>query len=178
MGPPLPPELQDLAVQVARRVEKSEKQKAKELMELVRNGDFESLRKSFQTMHEDSILRGLESVFPGRIELRPAPIAREVQERFMSSVLGMPGVEMRPAWHGTDVHNHSSIFKTGLLIPGRGNNLKVVHGAAHGSGVYTANIDAAWLSRGFCTAPALLVCAVLQSSDVRHVGDAMVVGKA
>merc|ERR1740116_604551 len=84
---------------------------------------------------------------------------------------------MRPAFHGTDAANHNSIVKRGLLIPGQGNELKVAHGAAHGKGVYTANVDAAWLSRGFCSAPTMLVCAVLQSDAVRHVGDAMVVSK-
>merc|ERR1712217_36414 len=89
-----------------------------------------------------------------------------------------PNAEMRPAFHGTNAANHKSIFNRGLLIPGAGNELQVIHGAAHGRGVYTANIDAAWLSRSFCTAPTMLVCAVLQTDAVRHVGDAMVVGKA
>merc|ERR1711920_257027 len=56
--------------------------------------------------------------------------------------------------------------------------LRVVHGAAHGTGIYTANIDAPWLSRGFCTGPSILVCAVLQSDEIRHVRDAMVVRQA
>merc|ERR1712228_109676 len=96
----------------------------------------------------------------------------------MQSIREMPSGELRPAFHGTNAANHSSIFERGLLIPGEGNELRVVHGAAHGKGVYTANVDAAWLSRGFCYNPQMLVCAVLQSSAVRHVGDAMVVGRA
>merc|ERR1719384_1562939 len=86
---------------------------------------------------------------------------------------------MRPAFHGTNAVNHKSIFNRGLLIPGQDNELQVIHGAAHGRGVYTANVDAAWLSKGFCTQPRMLVCAVLDSSEVvRHVGDAMVVARS
>merc|ERR1712072_581926 len=88
----------------------------------------------------------------------------------------MPTVELRPAFHGTDAVNHNSIFKRGLLIPGADTGVTMKNGAAHGRGVYTANVDAAWLSRGFCDSPAMLVCAVLQSDMVSHVGDAMVVG--
>merc|ERR1712217_95095 len=35
--------------------------------------------------------------------------------------------------------------------------------------------DAPWLSKGFCNSPAILICAVIQYSAVRHVGDAMIV---
>jgi len=108
-----------------------------------------------------------------------ASIAPEVRQRFMSAVFGNPTAELRPAFHGTDASNHESIFKRGLLVPGDESGIKVVHGQAHGRGVYTANVDAAWLSKGFCTHPRMLVCAVLDSAEVvRHVGDAMVVAQS
>merc|ERR1712216_946177 len=113
------------------------------------------------------------------VELHKAPVVALVKKRFMQSFREMPHTcELRPAFHGTNAANHASIFERGLLIPGDGNELGVVHGAAHGRGVYTANIDAAWLSRGFCSHPVMLVCGVIQSDFVRHVGDAMVVGKS
>lgn len=141
------------------------------------NSDFEAMRNAFLSCHENGIYSGLGKVFARPIKLAWTPLHSAVQVRFMKN-LAKTGAVLRPAFHGTNFSNHSSIFHRGLLIPGENNELKVVHGAAHGRGVYTANIDAACLSRGFCSAPAMLVCAVLQTSFVRHVGDAMVVGVA
>lgn len=178
--PPLTEKLAEIAANIAEEVRNHEKLQAQQLAAWLSSSrtDFESLRRAFLDMHELKVRQGLEGVF-SEVTLNVAPIERDVQERFMAAIRRMPDVELRPAFHGTDVRNHSSIFRHGLLIPGQGNKLSVVHGAAHGTGVYTANIDAAWLSRGFCTAPAMLVCAVLQvEGEVRHVGDAMVVRHA
>merc|ERR1719401_2255713 len=124
-------------------------------------------------------MRSLHSVFGHGVALRPVPVAPAVHKRFMQTMLKKPEAEVRPAFHGTDVGNHASIFERGLLVPGDACDIRVVHGQAHGRGIYTANVDAAWLSQGFCTAPNMLVCAVLQSnSAVRHVGDAMVVARS
>jgi len=90
----------------------------------------------------------------------------------------MSDANLCPAFHGTAHRNHRLIFQDGLLIPGQGNNLEVVNGSAHGLGIYTARLNAAWLSGCFCDDPSLLVCAVLQSKAVRHVMDAMVVFNA
>jgi len=138
---------------------------------------FEGIRQAFLQAHGDDIMKGLESEF-GHVQLYPAPVSEMVKERFMQVQRELPHCELRPAFHGTNRANHPSIFKHGLLIPGDGNELKIEHGAAHGRGVYTANIDAAWLSREFCTAPVMLICGVLQTDSVRHIFDAMVVGKS
>lgn len=160
--PALPPELQNEALRIAEDVVKK---------------DFEDIRRAFLQAHNADIVRGLESVFQC-VELHQAPLSESVKERFMHEHIEHPYCELRPAFHGTNHANHNSIFRRGLLIPGDGNELKIAHGAAHGRGVYTANIDAAWLSRGFCTAPVMLVCGVLQTEFVRHIFDAMVVGKS
>merc|ERR1740121_496394 len=89
-----------------------------------------------------------------------------------------------------------SIFARGLLIPGRSNSLRVVHGTAHGRGIYVAKVHAARLSAGFARSrvEGMLVVGVLddavessasrklgsfsvgaESPSIRHVGDAMVV---
>lgn len=177
--PPLPPDLAEIVAEASKDVVQSEKQKSEELKRAVDecSSDFQAMRRAFLSCHEADIYNGLGEVFAAPIKLTSAPVQREVQLRFMES-LANTGALLRPAFHGTDYPNHSSIFRRGLLIPGENNELKVVHGAAHGRGVYTANIDAAWLSRGFCSAPAMLVCAVLQTHFVHHVGDAMVVGVA
>merc|ERR1712217_137650 len=64
------------------------------------------------------------------------------------------------------------------LIPGDGNELQIVNGAAHGHGVYVAQKHAAWLSFGFCSGPKMFVCAVLDVGQVTYPGDAMVVAKS
>lgn len=135
------------------------------------------MRSVFLEAHEDEIEKGLETVF-GQVKLHKAPLDAAIKKRFMKNFLEMPNCELRPAFHGTNRENHASIFRRGLLIPGDGNELKIAHGAAHGKGIYTANIDAAWLSKSFCSHAEMLVCGVLQSEFVRHVGDAMVVSKA
>jgi len=136
---------------------------------------------------------GLKSCFLGPMRLRPTPLSSQVQKPFFDAVRGgLPGV-LQPAFHGTDARNLISIYNRGLLIPGQGNNLKVLHGASHGRGIYTAKIHDARLSWGFSRG-AVLICGVLddavdkaqpealgnhhvtkESNNVRHVGSAMVV---
>jgi len=41
-------------------------------------------------------------------------------------------------YHGTNVENFPSIRERGLLVPGQGNELKVVNGSAFGKGIYLA----------------------------------------
>lgn len=103
-----------------------------------------------------------------------------MQQRFMETLENACSSSLKvcPAVHGTPARNFDSIFQRGLLVPGQGNELQVVNGAAHGTGIYTANLNASWLSAGFCSESTMLVCAVLQSSEVRHVQDAQVVANA
>lgn len=179
--PPLTADLAEVAAKVREEVSQREKKKAEMLKELVKrgSGQFEVLRKDFLETHREAIMHGLNSVLAGDVTLAPASIAREVQSRFMSALFAATNAELRPAFHGTDARNHPSIFRRGLLVPGEESGIRVAHGQAHGRGVYTANVDAAWLSKGFCTQPRMLVCAVLDSGEVvRHVGDAMVVARS
>jgi hypothetical protein len=139
--------------------------------------DFDTFRKKFLSLHERSLVEALSA---RNVELRPAPLGESVQNAFMHSLrggIGKHGVvpQVRPAWHGTNADNHASIFARGLLIPGIGNDLTIVNGAVHGRGIYTANLNAAWLSLGFCSGNSILVCAVLQLGSVTYPGDAMVV---
>jgi len=177
--PALSKELQELAEQKAAEMPAEEPTRANgSLLEAVRrgNGDmsFEGLRETFFHLHGEDVFAGLETVFQN-ITMCPAPVSVAVQRRFLDALKANPQAELRPAFHGTNTRNHPSIFRDGLLIPGAGNHLKVVHGAVHGRGVYTANVDAAWLSKGFCSGPSMLVCGVLQTNCVKHVMDAMVV---
>eukprot|EP00971_Amphidinium_carterae_P044023 866082-Amphidinium_carterae.1 len=125
-----------------------------------------------------------------------------VQLRFLKSFLRCGGPEFKtaatlwlPLWHGTQACHKDSICKRGLLTPGSHKDVRVLHGSAHGLGVYTARVEAPWLSHGFASPGGLLVCAGLddavelseeqrhavggytitrESAAVRHVGDAVV----
>lgn len=179
--PPLTADLAEVAAKVAEEVGQREKKRAEMLKEMLKkgSGQFEALREAFLDMHFEAVMHGLNSVLAGDVTLAPASVAPVVQRRFMSAVFAASNAELRPAFHGTDAGNHQSIFRRGLLVPGEESGINVVHGQVHGRGVYTANVDAAWLSRGFCTQPKMLVCAVLDSREVvRHVGDAMVVAQS
>merc|ERR1712032_846892 len=116
------------------------------------------------------------------------------QQRFMDGTQELEG-ELVPTYHGSRMENYGPICARGLLVPGRGNELRVVNGAAHGRGIYTARVGAPSVSMGFCSDPKMLVCGVMddadpltqhqfvcgghnlfsQSQTIKHVGDAVVV---
>lgn len=160
---------------------------------------FELIRSRFLSNYERQIRNGLNRCFEGPVTLKPTPVASDVEERFLEGCKKC-GVDvrrslglLRPAFHGTREELHASIFARGLLIPGEGNDVRVRNGSAHGLGIYTAKVENAWLSKGFCSAPRMLVCGVVddavnvkqhtmgnhlvtaQSEAVRHVGQAVVV---
>lgn len=173
--PPLASDLQDKASHVAQEIKKKEADKAKDAGEAMKGQTFDSLQNMFLGWHEASILEAVHSIFGADVSLYKAPVSKKVKDRFMATYVQYPGIELRPAFHGSKATNYVSIFDNGLLIPGDGNCIPMAHGAAHGRGVYTANLNAAWLSRGFCSDPIMLVCGVLQTSMIKHVFDAMVV---
>lgn len=141
--------------------------------------------------HGREVKGNLQKVFDG-LQLSPADVDPAVQKRFMESYYSTNS-SLIPTYHGSNRKNYESICAQGLLIPGRGNDLSIQHGAAHGRGIYTARVEAPDLSRGFCSHPELLVCGVVddalpsqmkhcgnlsisaQSNIIRHVGDAVVV---
>lgn len=94
------------------------------------------------------------------MQLHPAPLAMHLQRSF---ALHAGNAEITPAFHGTAAANHASIFGQGLCIPGRGNSLRVVHGTAHGQGVYTACLGNVRTSIQFCSERRMLVCGVLDN---------------
>jgi len=141
-------------------------------------GEFGDFRDRFLAHYEKHILRGLRVALVPDVELHVAPVSHVVQKRFMTCFAKHSAGFVCPGFHGTDINNHRSIFQHGLLIPGDGNKLKVAHGEAYGRGIYTAKVNAAWLSSGFCSVPRMLVCAVIQSPAVQHHRDAMVIFNA
>eukprot|EP00439_Symbiodinium_sp_Y106_P057517 s2592_g8.t1 len=153
---------------------------------------FQRLQDDFLRTHGHQIKEQLSSVFQGPISIKHAEVGRPAQERFMDAM--SEGYPLLPAFHGSQAENYASICSRGLLIPGRDNELKVVHGSVHGRGIYTAGLQNPRLSAGFCTDPKMLVCGVLDDSQhlaasrtlgnhqlkaesqaIKHVGDAIVV---
>jgi len=105
--------------------------------------------------------------FAGNYKLDPAPLGHAVKKRFCqcySKHCSTDASDMVPALHGTDTRNYASIFENGLLIPGCGNNIKVMHGSAYGLGIYTAKLSNPELSQDFCTQPSMLVCCVINDA--------------
>lgn len=155
--------------------------------------EFRSLRMDFLQSHGAAIRQAL-SPYWGVISLDNAPLNPVVQMRFLRALAGRHNL-LQPAFHGTNANNLSSIFSRGLLIPGSESEIRVVNGSAHGVGIYTARLRGVSISMGFNRESArMLVCAVIddalessdperlgnymvtaRSSNVHHVGDAMVV---
>lgn len=151
---------------------------------LNKRSKFSCLQFRFLKQHGTSFCQKLVGCMSGSINVKPSPVSKVVQERFLNA--RCLGGFVRPAYHGTNVANLPTIYENGLLIPGQDNNLKVVNGSAHGLGIYTANEDSPSLSWGYCRAPSdnekrMMVCGVLddalipESESVRKVGNAMVV---
>lgn len=157
--------------------------------------EFEHFRSAFLIRNAEDIYKGLQTVFISSVRLSPTLLSHDVQFGFMSSLRELMEHEedASVSWgfHGTDPANLQSIYERGLLIPGQGNDVKVVNGQVYGRGIYIASAKAAWLSARFCCStsgrsrkklvftPQMLVCAVLQSSAVRQGGaDATVVFNA
>jgi hypothetical protein len=137
---------------------------------------FEHFRQDFLAKHQVSLLQSLQHVF-GQTTFEPAPVSDLVKNRFMAALKSAKKSQrmVHAGFHGSAAKNYESIFDRGLLIPGDGNELRVVNGAAFGRGIYIAQEHAAWLSFGFCSEPRMLICAVIDMGHVKFHGAAMVV---
>lgn len=176
--PPLPPDLAERAADMAAAIREREKTEAELAFSLSRgSSSFCEVRAHFEHTYSATFLEGLHLVLDD-VELKRVELERKVQDRFLRKLSTAGLGELRPAFHGTNAKNYSSISQRGLLVPGLGlgADLDVANGQAHGRGIYTAKVDAAWLSKGFCSEASMLVCAVLDcDGQVKHVHDAMVV---
>jgi hypothetical protein len=112
-------------------------------------GRFGQVQKSFLLQYGQQVCRELRDCTKSSMSLKPTSLSSGVQQRFLDAHDTLQGT-LRPGFHGTSSSNFPSIFERGLLIPGQGNDLRVVNGAVHGYGIYTAKVDSPGLSWGFC----------------------------
>ncbi|CAE7355701.1 unnamed protein product [Symbiodinium natans] len=131
---------------------------------------FDALRIRFLHRHGGNVLRSLKQGGGVKIQrLLPAPLSGHARSRFLQTYCGGKGGALRPTLHGTNVNNHASIFERGLLIPDPATNgLTVVHGSAHGLGVYSASVSNPCLALGFVQGhgqAAVLVCGVVDDTS-------------
>merc|ERR1719221_400411 len=150
-------------------------------------------RAEFLRTQGEKVRAALSSVWGPKVELKPIPLAPDVAQRFIKATQCVKDAELLATLHGTDIANHRSIFQRGLLIPrGAGNGVDVKHGLCHGAGIYSAALTNARLAAGFCNAPQMLVCGIVddtvavpprrcgnfaifrESATMRYVGDAIV----
>jgi len=127
-----------------------------------RSKEWEALLERVRRNHE---LRILEELGPFA-ELIPVWPEEAVQNRFLAACRDLDHA-MKITYHGTRKQNFDSIAKRGLLVPGHG-GVKVVHGSAHGVGVYTAKLGKASLSKTFSSGGSLFVCAVCDTSTTEE----------
>jgi len=125
--------------------------------------DFEHFRTAFLMHFGENLHNNLSAVFGKHMQLHHLPMAPHVQKRFMDNVKSMRSVKVAPALHGTKNYYLDSIFQNGLIIKDRPDN-----GWVYGKGIYTANLDAPWLSQGFASHSEMLIVANLQTSQVDH----------
>jgi len=81
------------------------------------------------------------------------------------------------AFHGTNPGNIESIKKSGLLVPGKNNNLPVVNGAAYGVGIYLTTHDPS-ISISYCSGGTQMFCCAVLLSDVvktKNMGNVLVI---
>jgi len=156
---------------------------------------FAKLQRVFLETNRSAICKSLRDCYHGVLRISPATLSPDVRSRLLNDWTGSDAMAgtLRPAFHGTARHNYEAIFQQGLLVPGTDNDVKVIHGSAHGLGIYTGTATSAGasLSKSFSEC-SILVCAVLddaaasshrfgcrhvsaESESVRHVGSAMVV---
>jgi len=123
---------------------------------------FDQLQDQFLEQYSEAI----KSEMPG-VELTKAKVAPKVQNRFMNTVqqLSCPTQQLMPTYHGTASSNFPGILEKGLLVP-KHDGVTVANGSMHGVGVYTAEMGAAWLSKGFVRDDdKMFVCAVADPKD-------------
>ena len=133
----------------------------------LRQSSFERFRRAFYHKHRSAIegsLTGSRRV----TDVRLAPIGECARSRFMQRLRHLAPHEhdLPLVYHGTKIANMDSICRKGLLVPGRGNGVRVENGSAYGVGVYTCrNAD---YPTSFSNCLTIFVCAAITTGGSRQ----------
>mmetsp|Transcript_58115 Transcript_58115/g.109506 ORF Transcript_58115/g.109506 Transcript_58115/m.109506 type:complete len:467 (+) Transcript_58115:74-1474(+) len=140
------------AAEVAAAVEK--KGGEDKQADAVRLRPFERMRDQFLEKHTETLRNHFW------LDVDKAKLAKRVEDRFLSCMrtCGVGVADLILAYHGTRADNFASIFAKGFLIGGRGT--PVVHGTAHGHGVYAGSADNPSISNSYSDG-SIIVCAVI-----------------
>lgn len=151
------------------------------------------LQRKFLHVHGFAVCQNLQKCYRRPLRLDPVLLGKDTRiDEFIQACHS--GGSLRPAFHGTDEDNFESIFRSGLLVPGDSNEVKVANGSVHGLGIYTGKLGdgGCGLSHHFSDGGPMLVCGVIddalpvsyqlgfcrvnaESERIRHVGHAMVI---
>jgi len=139
--------------------EAAEAEEEEEHGEATKPKSFQQVQRQFLQQHQQQIVGELGQ----SVVLDVATVGHSVQTSFMDCLRGSVHDEPVLAYHGTALSNIPRILDVGLRIPGSKSGVRVVHGSAHGVGIYTAKEGNASLSRGFCNSDNMLVCGVIDN---------------
>eukprot|EP00438_Fugacium_kawagutii_P000483 Skav216943 [mRNA] locus=scaffold3396:103400:109863:+ [translate_table: standard] len=140
---------------------------------------FEKFRSEFFYKNANQFLKQLKPLYSPQpqssfFRLRPAPISRTVQKKFLQIAKDKSHHKSMMAFHGTDHSALGNIYSDGLVVPGLDNKVKVRNGSAFGRGIYAGNADCASISWSYARGLArpMLVCAAWDgpAEEVSHHG--------
>jgi len=99
--------------------------------------------------------------------ISPAPVHRDIMERFLDMVHTYGSQALTLGYHGTPERNLPSIFRRGLLAGRKGTDVPIENGSAHGRGIYLAEAGAHILSQNFLRGSSkMLVCGVVDTTTI------------
>jgi len=100
--------------------------------------------------------------------LSPAPVHRDIKERFLEMVETYGVQTVTLGYHGTAECNLPSVFRRGLVAGRKGSDVPVANGSQLGLGIYLAEEGAHTLSQGFLKGSSkMLLCGVVDTTTVR-----------
>ena len=133
-----------------------------------------ALQQSFLEKHLGAVQSALGETGIKPTYVRPLHLGAEPLQAFTKWAAAV-GVQPRVAWHGTSAGHHDSIARHGLLVPGGDGvssrwagkpNVGVVHGQAHGKGIYTSTTPGT--ASAYARDGSMLLTAVLDTPDDTH----------
>lgn len=127
-----------------------------------------AMRAKFEELRQGFIRRFGNTVEQAGLGVvSPAPVHRDIMERFLDMVQSYGLQALTLGYHGTAERNLPSIFRRGLVAGRKGTDVPVKNGSAHGRGIYIAEAGAHWLSQSFTEGSSkMLICGIVDTTTV------------